>query len=260
MSANRPATDPTPCHDVRQWIGARITNGRVDLDDTSARAHLARCPKCRDAYRSQMADAARLGRTVQRVHGAGDPGGEDIARPRLGRKQRAVLLLVAVSAVIFMVSRVGKGLRSDPTLPVVWQEGEMWVAGEPVGASFGPRMGLRGDLVQTGSDGRGSLAFDTGRIEIAPRTTLLVESAVGERVRLVGGAVRLVGDGDLNTPFGIVRVAGGAVDVTLVGDELTVASIEGRVVHVSAQGERHVPPGAALRGATGALVLVAAND
>jgi hypothetical protein len=207
-----------------------------------------------------MADAARLGRAVQRVHGAGEPGGEDLARPRLGRRQRAVLLLVAVSAVIFMASRLGKGLRSDPTLPVVWQEGEMWVAGEPVGASFGPRMGLRGDLVQTGADGRGALSFDTGRIEIAPRTTMLVESAVAERVRLVGGSVRLLGDGELNTPFGIVRVERGACDVALVGDELTIASLEGRVVHVSAQGERTVPAGAALRGAPGLLELVAASD
>jgi predicted anti-sigma-YlaC factor YlaD len=231
------------CTRARVWIEARIAQSVSDVDDALARAHLARCAECRDAYRSQMALGMRLARAAESAAGAATVGAP---APTIGaslRKRRGVLVVVACSIVLFAIARVGRGLRSDPTLPVRWESGAVWVAGEPVGAAFGPRTGLRGDLVETGGDGRVRLQFDTGALHVDPSTTLLVESAVAERVRLVGGAVRIEGDAQLWTPFGIVAVAAGDADVTLADERLAVRTLAGDVRVLTAAGEHVIAVG-----------------
>ncbi|MEZ5976806.1 MAG: hypothetical protein R3F34_01115, partial [Planctomycetota bacterium] len=214
------------CQHCRAWIGARLRRVDDGEDEERARAHLRECIECRLVYREHMAAAARIGRAaIARVdavpsgRGGRDPFGS------LGRR-RGLLVWLAVCAVIFGVTRVGRGLRGDPTLPVQWISGEVWVGGELVGAEFGPRTGLRGDLIQTGSDGRAKVVADDARIELRPGTTMLVESAVGRRVRFVDGVVDVEGEANVRTPFGIVDVDG-ACTLTLDESRLDVECASG---------------------------------
>lgn len=238
------------CSPTRLWIRARILGVEPDLDDREARAHLRACPTCLDEYRIQMAEKARLGRAVARsgAGGAGHDGVAGIATPRLAPRHRRLLVVVALSLAIVGVVRMGGSLRPDPTLGIEWLAGELFVAGEPVGASFGPRSGLRGDLVQTGDDGRARVRLDAGSVHVDPNTTLLVESAVARRVRLVGGSVKLEGAARVLAPFGLVEVEDGAAHVLFEDEHYTIGSLAGSVRLTTAAGTRAIAPGDSVAG------------
>lgn len=231
------------CDEVHSWIDARLADSTSRVDDALARAHLARCASCRDAYRAHMSLGLRLARAAE---GAASRTTLDVPVVSFGtvlRRRRGLIVVIACSLVLFLLARLGHGLRSDPTLPVRWEHGAVWVAGEPVGATFGPRTGQRGDLVQTGTDGSVRLVFDLGTLHVGVDTTLLVESAVAERVRLVGGSVRAEGDARMWTPFGIVVIVGGDARVTLEGERLAVATQSGDVRVLTAAGEHAIAVG-----------------
>jgi len=231
------------CDEARSWIDARLAATSSPIDDTLARAHLSRCAPCREAYRAQMALGLRLARAAEGGANLSAHVAPVVSIGTVLRRRRGLIVVIACSLVLFLVARLGHGLRSDPTLPVRWEHGAVWVAGEPVGASFGPRTGQRGDLVQTGTDGSARLVFDLGTLRVDASTTLLVESAVAERVRLVGGSVRAEGDARLWTPFGVVVVVGGEALVTLEGDRLAVATRSGDVRVLTAAGEHAIAVG-----------------
>ncbi|QDU84506.1 hypothetical protein Pla163_16160 [Planctomycetes bacterium Pla163] len=235
------------CEDATTWIHARIL-GETSANDQAARDHMRRCEDCRELYRQQVAVKARVGRAVMRT---GVETGAFLGRnetPRFAPRHRRLLVVIALSLAIAGVVRIGGGLRPDPTLGVEWIAGEFFVAGEPTGASYGPRMGLRGDLLQTGADGRGRVRLDDGQILIGPSTTLLVESAVARRVRMVGGRVTVDGEGRLMTPFGVVQVEDGAVEVSLIGDDYSLNVLEGSAQLVSAFGTEEIHAGEAFDG------------
>lgn len=235
------------CEDAHAWIHGRIL-GATSSDDPVAREHLHGCAECRELYRQQIAVKARVGRAVTRTGvGTGALLGRS-ETPRFAPRHRRLLVVIALSLAIAGVVRIGGSLRPDPTLGVQWIEGEFFVAGEPTGASYGPRTGLRGDLLQTGPDGRARVGLDEGQILIGARTTLLVESAVARRVRMIGGRVTVEGVGRLMTPFGVVEVDGGAVEVSLFGDAYDLVVLEGAARLVSALGTQEISAGEAVDG------------
>jgi ferric-dicitrate binding protein FerR (iron transport regulator) len=247
VAAPHPAPLSFECEDAVEWIHGR-TLGETSASDQVARDHMRTCSNCRELYRQQIAIKARVGRAVMR---AGVESGAFLGRddpPRFAPRHRRLLVVIALSLAIAGVVRLGGGLRPDPTLGVQWIAGEFFVAGEPTDESYGPRMGLRGDLLQTGQDGRARVRLDDGQLLIGASTTLLVESAVARRVRMVGGRVTIDGKGKLMTPFGVVVVDDGAVEVSLIGDEYTLNVLEGSAQLVTALGAEEIHAGKAFDG------------
>lgn len=231
------------CDRTALWVRARVLGASTEEDDAVARAHIRTCATCRDLYRAQMADKARLGRAALRSSRGVDSGLGPAASPRVSPRHRRLLVVIALSIAIAGVVRMGGSLRPDPTLPIAWLEGELFVAGEPVGATFGPDNGLRGDLLQTGEDGRAEVRLDEGRVLVDPSTTLLVESAVAQRLRLVGGSVKVDGTGRLVAPFGVIEVESGAASVVFDGDRYTITGLGGVTRLSSALGEEELRAG-----------------
>jgi hypothetical protein len=221
------------CSQAWRLIDAQCREGLPGRVALELRLHLAGCPDCRALHRERLAEVA-----AERV--------EEIQRPgpdrRVLRRRRLALTFLASCVLIAFVARMDGDWDFDPLVRVERLEGDVWAAGELLGPERGTVPLHRSDLVTTDVGSRARLDAKGLRVELEPRSAVLVVSSAAARLRLEEGAASIDGEGTLETPLGLVEVHGGRARLVLGPDGLDVLADGPGVFVRDARGRRAIQP------------------
>jgi hypothetical protein len=90
------------------------------------------------------------------------------------------------------------------------------------------------------SGARARIASRSLEFELEPGVRLLVVSALAQRLRLERGTIEVAGEGQLETPRGVVELDEGRARVTVTPRSLEVVPLSGRVVRTDARGRERL--------------------
>ncbi len=232
-----PAPLDEHCGAFQDQIRADLAGVLAAADLTRLRTHLASCAACRAERRAAVETAAALGRNLRAVSGSAAPRGHTLEGLPGMRGRRSLLLFVTASFVFFMAVRSGAFDGADPRLWLSAQGATVDVAGEQMEPSDAARLLVRGDVVAVGSGARAAIQSPRVRLELFAGR-LLVESALGPRVRIVEGEAELEGRVRLITPDGILDLESGLLRVVVGRAGTTLDNRDGKGVWTGPTGQR----------------------
>ncbi len=258
-----PPAAPTPpdepaadCERVLALLGRYTQRGLGAADDAVVREHIAVCSTCGSAYRTALAMAARIGRTIrtERLEGTREERRRETRRRILalegGGKRRwfglRLALIPAFLVVLFTgLDRFGGG-GSALVLREVEAEGPLEVAG----VILFPETQVElepGQACRTGAGGAGRLQLATAELALDGETDLVLESLRPGRIRLERGRLGVEGELVVSTHFGILEFDDAQAVLTLRGGVLELELARGTALVTSAAGERELGAGERLR-------------
>ncbi len=233
------ASGPIPCSQAQRLITVMETESLPLPVAQALRKHQNGCEDCAGLYRVSMEGAARQRQFERRRKIR--PLATPIWVPLLDRRRMLALRFLMVCGLAFAASQMFGGFREDPTLAVEKLAGRVWVGGEELLEEV--ERAWRSDLLETDGAGRARLTSGRQALELGPNSQLLVESALAQRVRLMGGTLEISGTIDVQTPGGVVRGIDANLRLELAEGRLSVACRGGRAEWITAAGMRELGPG-----------------
>jgi hypothetical protein len=239
------------CERAREALGRFVGKSLAPDEDREFRAHLTECTECRDLYRSTIASAARLGRTLREereentrvrrhheLHETAIAATGDARRPR--RFGLRLALLPAGIALLILLWRAGGG---ETTLVVHWDGGEVRAAGQLLGAERPTLLLEPGSWCVTRGNARARIASPEAEIRVGLDTQLVVEDVPQCRLRLQKGELELEGAWVVSTAHGVLEIEEGAARLEVRGTRCVLACTEGSLRWTGVSGTRRFEAG-----------------
>ena len=224
------------------------------FEHRALREHLESCAACRDAYRTAVESAARVGRerrelrvAVERTErsdrlrrlalGAGAPA-RDLSRLRP---------LLYSALVIFLFVQLARPVATPDPAELTVLAGRARVGESHLDSAPQSRAVSAGTWCVTDARGRARLAVRGNLLVLEPDTRLLLEREEPLRLRVAGGEIALDGSARILTCVGVVELRRADARVRLTREALEVESRTGEVEATWADGSRRLRAGESLR-------------
>jgi ferric-dicitrate binding protein FerR (iron transport regulator) len=234
---------------MKRFLAAGFKIGSDAEAQEAMRRHLQECEECAEIYRTGVETTVALGGALRSARRR-EARLTERGRPRLGGlgamgvlmswsnkepsnaavrviwRLRPILLVAFFFWLILWVTKPG---GPGPAFRVDWQAGLVVLDGKQL-IDDGPNFGLvRGQMIETGSEGVARVRREGTQVELGPRTRVLCERIEPARLRLVEGRVVVEGPLELTSDRGTLVLEGGGATVWRDGEVLWIECHAGSV-------------------------------